>query len=113
MQLFNKRYPEKLKQKWLKKRLECPIAENDEDGISVMNIGGVFMVVIIGIIIAFFALICEYLYIKCYKLKCVRVSENSRNAMNAVNTMLKIARDNRTNIKRHPKPNSHNIQISH
>lgn len=67
--MLNEKYPEKLKKKWIEKNLDCPKAEDDEDGISVMNIGGVFMVVIIGIIIAFFALIFEYWYIKYYRNK--------------------------------------------
>ena len=50
MWLLNQRVLEDLKTKWWEfDRKECPKIEDESDGISIYNIGGVFLVIFIGI----------------------------------------------------------------
>ncbi|XP_076636399.1 ionotropic receptor 25a-like [Colletes latitarsis] len=63
--LLNKRKLEKLKDKWWKKnpnRKDCDAENSQSDGISIHNIGGVFVVIFLGIIFACFTLAFEYWY---------------------------------------------------
>ncbi|XP_076751604.1 ionotropic receptor 25a [Xylocopa sonorina] len=63
--LLNKRELEKLKDKWWKKnpdRKNCDAENNQSDGISIHNIGGVFVVIFLGIIFACLTLAFEYWY---------------------------------------------------
>ncbi|XP_078051605.1 ionotropic receptor 25a-like isoform X2 [Augochlora pura] len=65
LQLLNKRKLEKLKDKWWKKnpeRKDCDAENSQSDGISIHNIGGVFVVIFLGIIFACLTLIFEYWY---------------------------------------------------
>ena len=49
LQLLNKRVLEDLKTFWWDyERKECPKVEDESDGISIKNIGGVFLVIFIG-----------------------------------------------------------------
>lgn len=117
LKMLNERYPEKLKQKWVDKQLDCPKQENEEDGISIMNIGGVFVVVIIGIVFAFVVLIVEFWYIKYYKKKynIIEVAEYPREVLTSFNSMQKIMITTtiqgakRKEIKRRPKDTQKNI----
>ena len=50
LQLLNERVLEDLKTKWWEfDRKDCPKIEDESDGISISNIGGVFLVIFIGI----------------------------------------------------------------
>ncbi|XP_024885188.1 ionotropic receptor 25a isoform X1 [Temnothorax curvispinosus] len=63
--LLNKRRLEKLKDKWWKQnpmKKNCELENNQSDGISIQNIGGVFLVIFVGIIFACFTLAFEYWY---------------------------------------------------
>lgn len=58
---------EKLKEKWWKKddvSARCEKSEDQSDGISIQNIGGVFIVIFVGIGLACVTLIFEYWYYK-------------------------------------------------
>ncbi|XP_012940304.1 ionotropic receptor 25a [Aplysia californica] len=49
LKLINQRALEEMKTKWWKEdEKECPKLENETDGISIRNIGGVFLVIVIG-----------------------------------------------------------------
>ncbi|XP_031839335.1 ionotropic receptor 25a [Nomia melanderi] len=63
--LLNKRRLEKLKDKWWKRnpeRKDCDAENSQSDGISIHNIGGVFVVIFLGIIFACITLAFEYWY---------------------------------------------------
>lgn len=80
LMLLNKRHLEKLKEKWWKNddiQSKCEKQEDQSDGISIQNIGGVFIVIFVGIGMACITLIFEYWWYK-YKRnpKIVDVVEN-------------------------------------
>lgn len=61
--LLNKRELEKLKERWWKNddvAGSCQKPEDQSDGISIQNIGGVFIVIFVGIAMACVTLIFEY-----------------------------------------------------
>lgn len=61
--LLNKRELEKLKERWWKNdevQSQCQKPEDQSDGISIQNIGGVFIVIFVGIAMACVTLIFEY-----------------------------------------------------
>ena len=61
--LLNKRKLEKLKEQWWKNediRAKCEKQDDQADGISIHNIGGVFIVIFVGIGMACITLIFEY-----------------------------------------------------
>ncbi|TKR81531.1 hypothetical protein L596_015387 [Steinernema carpocapsae] len=63
LQLLNKRKLEILKEKWWAEnpnKMVCPSLEDDSNGISIQNIGGVFIVILAGIVLALITLIFEY-----------------------------------------------------
>ncbi|XP_025153353.1 ionotropic receptor 25a isoform X1 [Harpegnathos saltator] len=63
--LLNKRRLEKLKDKWWKynpARKNCDLENDQSDGISIHNIGGVFLVIFVGIVFACLTLAIEYWY---------------------------------------------------
>ncbi|XP_032686225.1 ionotropic receptor 25a [Odontomachus brunneus] len=63
--LLNKRRLEKLKDKWWKynpAKKNCELENNQSDGISIHNIGGVFLVIFVGIVFACLTLAIEYWY---------------------------------------------------
>lgn len=67
LQLLNKRFLEKLKEKWWKKddvSGKCEKPEDQSDGISIQNIGGVFIVIFVGIGLACVTLAFEFWYYK-------------------------------------------------
>lgn len=69
---------EKLKDKWWRKRIQCEKVEDQADGISIQNIGGVFIVIFIGIGMACITLVFEYWWYKHRKAtpKIIDVAEN-------------------------------------
>ncbi|XP_015907481.1 ionotropic receptor 25a [Parasteatoda tepidariorum] len=67
LKLLNQRKLEGLKEKWWNKnpaKLECDDSEQQSDGISIANIGGVFIVILIGVVLAVMALAVEYFFYK-------------------------------------------------
>ncbi|XP_055858527.1 ionotropic receptor 25a [Episyrphus balteatus] len=65
--LLNKRQLEKLKEKWWKNdeiQAKCEKPEDQSDGISIQNIGGVFIVIFVGIGMACITLVFEYWWYK-------------------------------------------------
>lgn len=63
--MLNRRQLEKLKDTWWNKnpkRKRCDKPEDQSDGISIQNIGGVFIVIFVGIGLACVTLIFEYYY---------------------------------------------------
>lgn len=67
LELQNKRKLEELEEKWWisnEDRLECPKIEQESDGISIKNIGGVFLVIAIGSVLALFTLAFEFYWYK-------------------------------------------------
>ncbi|XP_068084209.1 ionotropic receptor 25a [Anabrus simplex] len=70
LQLLNKRKLEKLKERWWngnpEKKTNCEKTDDQSDGISIQNIGGVFIVIFVGIALALITLAFEYFW---YKIK--------------------------------------------
>jgi ionotropic glutamate receptor len=65
LQLLNQRVLEDLKTTWWEfNRLKCPKIEDESDGISIQNIGGVFLVIFIGIGLGLITLAFEYYWYK-------------------------------------------------
>ncbi|XP_031634040.1 ionotropic receptor 25a-like [Contarinia nasturtii] len=64
LRLLNGRFMEKLKEEWVLKKIKCPKVEDQQDGIAISNIGGVFIVILMGIVLAIFTLIFEYWWFK-------------------------------------------------
>lgn len=62
--MLNKRYLEKLKEDWWKDKKKCEKIEDQSDGISIQNIGGVFIVIFVGIGMACVTLVFEYWWYK-------------------------------------------------
>lgn len=78
LMLLNKRHLEKLKEKWWKKddvSSKCEKPEDQSDGISIQNIGGVFIVIFVGIGMACITLLFEFWYYKFRKTPKVLNSE--------------------------------------
>ena len=60
LQLINQRKLEEMKTKWWDRdKLDCPDIEDESDGISIKNIGGVFLVIVIGSALALIMLAME------------------------------------------------------
>lgn len=92
--LLNKRKLEKLKDKWWKKnpnKKDCDAENSQSDGISIHNIGGVFVVIFLGIIFACFTLAFEYWYYR-HRTKITKIDRN--NAMKNKITQVKPLRFN-------------------
>lgn len=67
LQLLNRRDLERLKEKWWNKnpdRKDCEKVDDQSDGISIQNIGGVFIVIFVGIGLACITLAFEYWWYK-------------------------------------------------
>lgn len=66
LQLLNERFLERLKARWWTdnaEKKECPNIEDESEGISIKNIGGVFLVIAVGTGLALICLAFEfYLY---------------------------------------------------
>lgn len=89
--LLNKRELEKLKERWWKNdevQSQCQKPEDQSDGISIQNIGGVFIVIFVGIAMACVTLIFEYWWYRYRKNPQIgdareRGQSNATNAANA------------------------------
>lgn len=67
IQMFNDRTLEHLKEQWWEYNEDnkhCIDFRKSSDGIAINNIGGVFIVIFIGIVVACIALVVEYWYFK-------------------------------------------------
>lgn len=67
MQLLNRRQLERLKERWWTsnpKAVKCEKQDDQSDGISIQNIGGVFIVIFVGIGLACITLAFEYWWYK-------------------------------------------------
>ena len=65
LKLLNERKLEALKEKWWNEnphKVNCPSVDDESNGISIQNIGGVFIVILAGILLSFITLIFEYMY---------------------------------------------------
>lgn len=118
LRILNDRYLEKLKEKWWVKKLKCSKIEDQQDGISVANIGGVFIVIFVGIALACIILIFEYWWFKYYKHTSSRVTdinEAGKNNLNSVETAAQsstsLAHDQRPNEPRHRTKTTSQIQV--
>ncbi len=63
LKLLNQRELEHLKEKWWNQnpnKKDCPKVEDESDGISIQNIGGVFIVILVGIALSIVTLAFEY-----------------------------------------------------
>lgn len=60
--MLNHRELEKLKDKWWNIHRKCDKEDDQSAGISIRNIGGVFIVIFVGIGLACVALVVEYYY---------------------------------------------------
>lgn len=78
LELLNKRELEKLKELWWKNDdIKCEKPDDQSDGISIQNIGGVFIVIFVGIGLACLTLIFEYWYYKYRKNAKVLISNGT------------------------------------
>lgn len=80
--MLNKRFLEKLKEDWWKDKKKCEKVEDQSDGISIQNIGGVFIVIFVGIGMACVTLVFEYWWYKYRKAtpKITNVTESPPNS---------------------------------
>ena len=98
LRLLNQRKLETFKERWWNQNPEKKECEDyDEDtggGISIYNIGGVFIVIFVGIALAVITLIVEYWYYK-YKKPESRISTGSEDKV-AKQLKIKNAKNNET-----------------
>lgn len=85
-------------------RKECVTEDDQSDGISIHNIGGVFLVIFVGIVLACFTLAFEYWY---YRHR-AKVSE-LKDDVSPKTKIMKAVKPIRFNL--HPAP-THNFQPS-
>jgi len=79
LKLLNQRKLETLKERWWNRnplRKRCTDDSDESDGISIYNIGGVFIVIFVGILMAISTLVFEYWWFK-YK-KQPRVTDSAK-----------------------------------
>ncbi|KRX98703.1 Glutamate receptor ionotropic, kainate 3 [Trichinella pseudospiralis] len=77
LKLLNQRKLEILKEKWWKnnpRKMNCPNHDSESKGISVTNLGGVFIVILIGIFFSLISLLFEYAYFKRKQKRCFPVT---------------------------------------
>lgn len=106
---------EKLKEDWWKDKKKCEKVEDQSDGISIQNIGGVFIVIFVGIGMACITLMFEYWWYKYRKAtpKIIDVAEEkkvdktdqkvtgfrNKETTNVTNSMLRPRNVNNTKLK--------------
>ncbi|CAJ0583945.1 unnamed protein product, partial [Mesorhabditis spiculigera] len=81
LMLLNQRRLETLKERWWTdnpNKVICPDVTNESDGISIQNIGGVFIVILAGIVLSLFTLIIEYFYYRKYRRKGLAKEDTAR-----------------------------------
>ena len=80
LKLLNQRKLETLKERWWNQNPQKVVCDDDDDsggGISIYNIGGVFIVIFVGIGLAIITLVIEYWYYK-YKKPASRVDSSNK-----------------------------------
>ncbi|KRX67691.1 Glutamate receptor ionotropic, kainate 1 [Trichinella sp. T9] len=80
LKLLNQRKLEILKEKWWKnnpRKMNCPNHDSESKGISVTNLGGVFIVILIGIFFSLISLLFEYAYFKRKQKRCFPVTTSA------------------------------------
>ena len=88
LELINNRVLEELTNNWWdsnEMKKECPRIEDETDGISIKNIGGVFLVIVIGTILSLIVLAAEVYYYKVHpdrEARQYRISRTARQHMN-------------------------------
>lgn len=115
LMLLNKRELEKLKERWWKNdevQSQCQKPEDQSDGISIQNIGGVFIVIFVGIAMACVTLIFEYWWYRYRKNPQIgdMGDQGTRNATNAANAFLDrfdILRNKKQNFGKFEKSSHH------
>lgn len=90
---------EKLKEDWWKDKKKCEKVEDQSDGISIQNIGGVFIVIFVGIGMACVTLIFEYWWYKYRKAtpKITDVAETG--AMKSEESEVSVFRNKESDVK--------------
>ncbi|CAP23262.2 Protein CBR-GLR-7 [Caenorhabditis briggsae] len=81
LMLLNQRRLETLKEKWWTdnpNKVNCPDSSDESDGISIQNIGGVFIVILAGIALSIITLAFEYYY---YKRKARKAAKKEKEQM--------------------------------
>ncbi|XP_066596755.1 ionotropic receptor 25a [Prorops nasuta] len=84
--LLNRRILEKMKDKWWKLNPEMKVCEKEDDqsdGISIQNIGGVFIVIFVGIALACLTLAFEYWWFR-YRPKAREIRGGRRSQQNKI-----------------------------
>ncbi|KAM0725746.1 Ionotropic receptor 25a [Formica fusca] len=107
--LLNKRRLEKLKDRWWKHnpaRKNCDLENDQSDGISIHNIGGVFLVIFVGIVFACFTLAFEYWYYR-YRAKVSDLRKDPK--MSPKTKMMKTIKPIRFNL--YPAPTHGNKPV--
>lgn len=83
--LLNKRFLEKLKEEWWNSepyKRKCTKPADQSEGISIENIGGVFIVIFVGVVLSCISLGYEYcVYKGCKPSKIMNVAEGTSNKM--------------------------------
>lgn len=92
--LLNKRQLEKLKEQWWKNddiQSKCEKPDDQSDGISIQNIGGVFIVIFVGIGMACITLVFEFWYYKYRKnVKIIDVAEATEDKLGQKTSNLRL-----------------------
>lgn len=111
MQLLNRRQLERLKEKWWSgnpNAKKCEKQDDQSDGISIQNIGGVFIVIFVGIGLACITLAFEYYWYKYRKNSNVinvqeaRKKSTEHNFENAIDTHFKKSNKGLANNENQP-----------
>lgn len=94
LMLLNKRQLEKLKEQWWKNddiQSKCEKPDDQSDGISIQNIGGVFIVIFVGIGMACITLVFEFWYYKYRKnVKIIDVAEATEDKLGQKTSNLRL-----------------------
>ena len=79
LKLLNERKLETLKENWwLHYKTTCEDIKKSSDGISIHNIGGVFIVIFAGVLLAIITLIFEYVFLRAKRNSIRHVAEANR-----------------------------------
>jgi len=83
LKLLNERRLEKLKEDWWKQYSRvCEDTKKSSDGISIHNIGGVFIVIFAGVVLACITLVFEYIFLRIKKSNIQRNAVTQGNLLN-------------------------------
>ncbi|KAH9520044.1 Ionotropic receptor 25a [Bulinus truncatus] len=110
LKLINNRTLEELKTKWWKKDAkECPKDEDESDGISIRNIGGVFLVIVIGSALSLItlALECYWYRVRPKRKKKKSTTVNSHSQPNETSFGATFEQDSADRFRRKASSESH------